>query len=284
MIGVQIDADDGDGVDDAEDRVLGVPVSYAIAGATILAFFLVWEALSHVAYSDLDIVFPSLVSILGALWDLLLSAEFYRHLWVTSQEVAISFALASVVGIAVGSVLGSNEFLADVFEPIIYYFSTVPKIILYPLFISLFGAAGIESKIAVGFLSAIFPIVVNTIAGAIGVRDDLVKVAKVNGASYLDIFSKVYVPSMITNIVNGLRLGVGVAIIATLFAELFASQAGLGNRIGFYFSNLYIDQMYAVLIFVFVVSFGLNLAILGLQQFLRDRGYGTSESECTFGF
>ena len=269
---------------DTNGRIAGIPLPYTIAGVTILAFLILWEILAHVAYSDLQLVFPSLYQIGTALVNLLLQPEFYHHLWVSAQEILLSFALASVIGITLGSIVGSSRFLANAVEPILYYFSTVPKIILYPMFIAMFGASGMESKIAVGFLSALFPITVNAIAGTLNVRTDLVKVAKINGASFLQIFTKVYLPSIITNIVNGLRLGIAVAILATLFAELFASQAGLGNRIAFYFSNLYVARMYAVLIFVFITSFVLNLTILGVQHVLGNRGYGMGDSEGTFGF
>lgn len=269
--------------DPHEQGVLSRP--NALAVGTVLAGLLVWEGMAQIAFDRLTIVFPSTVEIARALIELLASSEFYGHLWITTQEVAIAFVLAAALGIAGGTIIGSSEFLAKAVEPIIYYFSTVPKIVLYPLFIIALGAASMDSKIAMGFFSAIFPITVNTITGALTVRSDLVKVGRVYRANPLQQFTKIYLPSIITHIVNGLRLGVGVAIIGVLLGELFASQAGIGNRVAFYFSNLQTDRMYAALIVIFAAALSLNLGLLKLQDALNRRGYGTSsDSRGGFGF
>lgn len=266
-----------------ERTVLGYPLHHAITVGTVLAFLLVWELMAQVAFSRLKIVFPSLLTIASALGEVLTTPEFYYHLAVSTQEVAISFALAAVIGITFGTLLGTSEFVAEAVEPLIYYFSTIPKIVLYPLFLVALGV-GFESKIAMGFFSAIFPITVNTLTGALNVREDLIKVARVFEASPREIFENVYLPATITHIVNGLRLGIGVAIIGVLLGELAASQAGIGNRIHFYFSNLQTAKMYAVLIIVFAASLGLNLGLLRLQQWLWSKGYGIGESGEAIGF
>lgn len=272
-----------DEIEAGDQTVLGFPLDKAIAGATVLSFLLFWEVMAQIAFAKLTIVFPSLITIAGALARVLTTGEFYYHLAVTTQEVAISFALAAVIGIVAGTAIGANEFVADAVEPLIYYFSTVPKIVLYPLFLVALGV-GFESKIAMGFFSAIFPITVNTITGTLAVREDLLKVARVYDASPREIFENVYFPSTITHVVNGLRLGIGVAIIGVLLGELAASQAGLGNRVSFYFSNLQTAKMYAVLIIVFAASLGLNLALLKFQEYLWEKGYGVGETGEATGF
>jgi ABC-type nitrate/sulfonate/bicarbonate transport system permease component len=278
-----VDADRALEVDPQEAR--GDLRPNALAAATVLASLVLWELIARVAFDRLEIVFPSLARIGTALVGLLTSAEFYGHLWITTQEVAISFVLAALIGVVGGTILGSSEFLAAAVEPIIYYFSTVPKIVLYPLFIIALGAASMDSKIAMGFFSAIFPITVNTMTGALAVRQDHVKVARVFRADPWQRFTTVYVPSMVTHIVNGLRLGIGVAIIGVLLGELFASQAGVGNQVAFFFNNLQTDRMYATLVIVFVAALSLNLGLLKLQDALRRRGYGTTgDTEGGLGF
>ena len=266
-----------------ERTVFGLPLDTVLVVATVLVALAAWELLARVAFDRLDIVFPSLVTIFAALVELLTSNEFYFHAWITTQEVAVSFVLAAVIGIIGGTLLGSNEFVAKAVEPVIYYFSTVPKIVLYPLFLVALGV-GLESKVAMGFFSAIFPITVNTITGTLNVREEFVKVANVYDASFWEVFKFVYLPSTITHIVNGVRLGVGVAIIGVLLGELAASQAGIGNQVKFYFSNLNTGKMYAALILVFAVSLAINLALLRLQSYLAANGYGVGESAEASGF
>lgn len=266
-----------------ERRVFGLPADRVLVVATIVVALAVWELMAQVAFARLEIVFPSLVTIAAALAELLTPGEFYFHLEITAQEVAIAFALAAIAGIGGGTVIGANEFLAKAVEPVIYYFSTVPKIVLYPLFLVALGV-GVESKIAMGFFSAIFPIAVNTITGTLNVREDLIKVTRVYDASFWEMFKHVYFPSTITHIVNGLRLGIGVAIIGVLLGELAASQAGVGNQIQFFFSNLNTAKMYAALIIVFAVSLALNLSLLRFQEYLWAKGYGVGDSGEAVGF
>lgn len=266
-----------------ERTVLGYPLHNVITVATVLVCLLLWELMAQVAFERLAIVFPSVLTIAGALGEVLTTPDFYYHLAVSTQEVAISFALAAVIGITVGTLLGTSEFAAKAVEPLIYYFSTIPKIVLYPLFLVALGV-GFESKIAMGFFSAIFPITVNTLTGALNVREDFIKVARVFEATPREIFENVYLPATIAHIVNGLRLGIGVAIIGVLLGELAASQAGIGNQIHFYFSNLQTAKMYAVLIIVFAASLGVNLGLLRLQQWLWSKGYGIGESGEAIGF
>lgn len=275
--------DPGESGAGATETMFGIPLPKAIAGGSVLLCLFLWEVMAQVAFARLAIVFPSLANIAGALVELLTTPDFYYHLAVTTQEVAISFALAAAIGIVFGTALGVNEFVAEAVEPLIYYFSTIPKIVLYPLFLVALGV-GFESKIAMGFFSAIFPITVNTLTGALNVREDLVKVARVFEATPREIFENVYLPSTITHIVNGLRLGIGVAIIGVLLGELAASQAGIGNQIHFYFANLQTAKMYAVLIIVFGASLSLNLGLLRLQQWLWKKGYGVGDSGEAVGF
>jgi NitT/TauT family transport system permease protein len=263
--------------------VLGVPVHNGLAIATVLLGIVLWEVAAQVAFDRLEIVFPPLASIVGELYWLFASGEIYPHLAITAQQVLFAFLFAVVVGVGGGTLLGMNEFVAEAVEPILYYFSSIPKIVLYPLFLVALGV-GVESKIAMGFLSALFPITVNSIVGSLSVREDLVKVAKVNGATRRQVFEHVYLPSMVTHIVNGLRLGVGVAIISVVLAELFASQAGLGNRISFYFGNLLTARMYATMLVLFAAALVLNLSLLRVQDYLNRKGYGDAETGSTFGF
>ncbi len=264
-------------------QVLGVPIHTAIAVGTVLLGVVLWEVASRVAFDRLEIVFPSLVSIAAELYWLFASGEIYPHLSITAQQVGVAFAIAVVVGVGGGTLLGMNEFVAEAVEPILYYFSSIPKIVLYPLFLVALGI-GIESKMAMGFLSALFPITVNSIVGSLSVREDLVRVAKVNSASRLQVLKHVYLPSMVTHVVNGLRLGVGVSIISVVLAELFASRAGLGNLIGFYFSNLMTARMYATLLVLFAAALVLNLSLLRVQDYLTQKGYGDADAGSTFGF
>lgn len=257
------------------DRVLGMQRHNALGLAVLVVVLGCWELLAEVGFSDLSIVFPPLQEIGAQFVWLFTDGIIYYHLAVTLQEVLVAFLLAALVGVPLGTVLGANEFLAQGVEPVIYYISTIPKLLLYPLLILLLGL-GVESKIAMGFLSAIFPIVVNTITGALAVRENLVRVPKSYGASRWTIYRTVYVPSMVTHIINGFRIGAGVAVIGVILGEHYASKTGgLGAIVLRFFTQLNLARMYAVLVVIFLFSFAVNRGLLALQHDLSRRGYGT---------
>ncbi|MFB6096021.1 MAG: ABC transporter permease [Haloferacaceae archaeon] len=264
-------ADDGD----AADGYFGLERHTILSIVVFVTLVLSWELLSRVGYSDLSLIFPTLSTIIGEFVWLFTDGIIYYHLAVTLQEVLIAFVLAATIGVTVGTALGTNKFLAEGVEPVIYYVSTVPKLLLYPLIILVLGL-GVESKVAMGFLSAIFPITVNTLTGALNVRENLVKVPRVYGVSSWKIFKTVYVPSMVTHIINGFRIGGGVAIIGTILGEHYASSTGgLGVIVLRFFTELNLARMYAVLLVIFVFSYTVNRGLLALQRYLGAQGYGT---------
>src|SRR5438105_7211850 len=112
-------------------------------------------------------------------------------------------------------------------DPFVAFFYSTPRIVLVPLLIIRFGI-GIWSKIAVVFLGAVFPMIVNTMAGVRNVDGSLVKAAKSFGASDAQLFRTVVLPGSVPFILTGLRLGVGHALTGVVVGELVAAQAGLG--------------------------------------------------------
>jgi ABC-type nitrate/sulfonate/bicarbonate transport system permease component len=256
---------------------------WALLAGTLVAVVLSWELLSRFLYTDLQIIFPSTVTVLREFYDLTASGSVFPHLYVSGRAILVAVILAIVVGIPLATLVGTNQYVAEGVEPLLYYFSTIPKIVLLPLIIIAFGI-GFESRVAIGFLSAIFPIAVNVIVGTLQVERNHINVARSFGASPPKIFSSVYLPSLVIPIVNGVRLGMGVAIISVLLSELFASQMGLGNQISLYFNQLQVARMYGVLLLVFAIALVLNLALMQLQRYLSDLGYGDVDSNTSFGF
>lgn len=260
---------------ETQNGFLGLERHTILSIAVFVSLVLGWEVLSRVGYSNLSLIFPTLPTIIGQLAWLFTDGIIYYHFAVTLQEVLIAFVLAAVIGVGLGTALGTNEFVAQGVEPVIYYISTVPKLLLYPLIILILGL-GVESKIAMGFLSAIFPITVNTLTGALNVRENLIKVPRVYGASSWKIFKTVYAPSMVTHIINGFRIGGGVAIIGVILGEHYASSTGgLGVIVLRFFTELNLARMYAVLIVIFVFSYSVNRGLLAVQRYLANQGYGT---------
>ena len=227
--------------------------------AIILTVLAVWEFLSHSGWLYRDVV-PSLLAIGRALLELLMSGDYYFNLGVTAGEVATALAIGGLSGVAVGILLGANRFLSKAFESYIYYLGPTPKIIFFPIMIMWFGV-GPGSKIALGTLSCFFPVTLSVAAGMRQIDKVLIRVGKSFRASTWQTVVKIYLPAMRHPIINGIRLGLGVALIGTLLAETKLSNKGIGFLIIQAYSIFDMPRMYAMLIVLFVLAIGANALV-----------------------
>jgi ABC-type nitrate/sulfonate/bicarbonate transport system permease component len=227
----------------------------------------VWEFLSHSGWLYRDVV-PSLLAIGRALINLLSGGEYFFHLGVTAGEIGLALSIGGLSGLAVGILLGANPFLSKAFESYIYYLGPTPKIIFFPIMIMYFGV-GPQSKIALGTLSCFFPVALSVAAGMRGIDKVLIRVGKSFRANSWQMVAKIYLPAMRHPIINGVRLGLGVALIGTLLAETKLSNKGIGFLIIQAYSIFDMPSMYAMLIVLFVLSIGAN-ALVGRLGGLHD--------------
>jgi NitT/TauT family transport system permease protein len=150
---------------------------------------------------------------------------------VTSlKEFVLGFALAVAVGITLGLLMGGIRAVREYLDPVINGLYATPVIALAPLFILWFGI-GINSKIAVVFILAVLPIVINTETGIRTVDPHLIETAYAFSATRGQIFRKVLLPGALPLVVAGLRLGIGRGLLGVVAGELFAAQSGLGYLI-----------------------------------------------------
>jgi ABC-type nitrate/sulfonate/bicarbonate transport system permease component len=227
--------------------------------AIIATILVAWEALSASGLLFRDVV-PSLTAIGAAIGRLLAHSEFYANLGVTAFEIGVSLLIGGLSGLAVGILLGANRFLSRAFESLIHYLGPTPKIIFFPVMIMWFGV-GFGSKIAMGTISCFFPIAINTASGMRQIEAVLIRVGRSFRASPWQMVTRIYLPAMRVPIANGVRLGLGVAIIGTLLAETKLSNRGLGYLIIQAYALFDMPRMYALLIVLFVLSIGANALI-----------------------
>jgi ABC-type nitrate/sulfonate/bicarbonate transport system permease component len=245
--------------------------------AIIVAIVAIWESVAASGLLFRDVV-PSLLAIGRALFNILTRPdfkltlnlgsgpfevwipEFYRHLWVTVGEVAFGMVIGGLAGLVIGLLLGANPFLSKAFERFLYYLGPTPKIIFFPLMIMWFGV-GPGSKVAMGTISCFFPVVLSTAAGMRQIESVLIRVGRSFRANTWQMVTKIYLPAMREPIINGVRLGLGVAVIGTLLAETKLSNQGVGFLIINAYSIFDMPRMYALLIVLFVVAIGANALV-----------------------
>lgn len=166
---------------------------------------------------------PGLVLAAGiARWQLI-AAEF----WVTLKETVYGFGLALALGVPIAVAITASKTLNLMFSPILIALQSVPKVALAPILLVWLGT-GIESKLAIAWLVAFFPIVVDTAAGLEATPRELLELARSLRASRWQVFAKVQFPAALPYIVTGSKVAVTLAVIGAVIGEFVGSTEGLG--------------------------------------------------------
>jgi NitT/TauT family transport system permease protein len=153
--------------------------------------------------------------------------QIWNDLWVSGQELILGFVLAIVLGLPIGMLMGWYRRFNFALDPFVTFFNAIPRISLTPLLIIWFGI-GINSKIAVVFLGALFAIIINTAVGVRNLDPALIKAARSFGANDMQLFRTIVLPGCVPFILAGFRLGLAHALTGVVVAELIAAQAGIG--------------------------------------------------------
>ena len=231
---------------------------------SVVTFLLVWELLPRSGL--VKPLFTSSPSRIATAAVALAQDGLWHDIVVTVTEFALGFGLAVLIGIPFGILLGWNRTFRAVFEPFVTTLYAVPRIALMPLIILWLGI-GIQSKVAVVFLGAIFPIIVSVHAGMRTLDEALVRCARSFGANDRQVLRTVALPSSVPFMIAGVRLGVGRGLVGVIVAEFVAAQAGIGhmmNRAGATFQT---DKVFVGVILL--AMFGLILT--GLLKWLESR-------------
>ncbi len=208
---------------------MSLPARFLPTTASLTAAALLWELTGRFLVKS-PVLFVPFSSVIARAVELWREGELQANILVSSVEFTGGFILAVVVGIAFGVLMASSRFAKYFFEPWVSMLYATPVLALGPLFILWLGI-GVASKIAIVFLTAVFPILINTTIGLTTTDRTLIEVARAFGARQQQIFTKIRLPSATPFVIAGLRLGVARALVGVVVAELFGARAGLGFMI-----------------------------------------------------
>jgi NitT/TauT family transport system permease protein len=193
---------------------------------------------------------------LAADWRLLLIES-----WTTFVECVFGFALAVVVGVAIAIVVTTSHSLNLTFYPILIATQSIPKVAIAPLVLVWFGT-GIESKIAIAFIVAFFPMVVDTAAGLRATPEELLDLAHSLKCTRWQIFWKIQVPAALPFIFSGAKVAVTLAVIGAVIGEFVGSDSGLGNLVLSANAQVNLPLVWAALVFLSILGMILYAAIV----------------------
>jgi NitT/TauT family transport system permease protein len=204
----------------------------ALASLAVLALFLAaWEWLPGV-FGIPPFILPPASKVWSEFLRMFANDRLLWHSGITSLEVIVGFFLGSVLGMAIGYVLGVSPRAEVVLSPYILALQIAPKVAFAPLFVMWLGYT-VYPKILVAILIVFFPVMVNVLTSMRGVDPDMVNLARAFSATRWQIFRIIEYPASLPPLFSGLRIGATLAVIGVVVGELVGGNLGLGYLLVF---------------------------------------------------
>ena len=202
-----------------------------LGGTAVLVALCIWQAFwSAGRISPLFMSGPS--AIVRQFHELWVRGTLVSDLAYSGRNFAVGFALALVAGVVLGIIVGWYRRVRLLADPFVNALFATPRIAMVPLIIIWFGV-GMWSKVFIVFLSAFFPILVNTIAGVRTIDADLLRAARAYCASDWQIFTTLALPGSVPFILTGVRQGVALGLIGVVVGERFGGSQGIGFLVAY---------------------------------------------------
>jgi ABC-type nitrate/sulfonate/bicarbonate transport system permease component len=217
---------------------------------SILSLALLWELAGRTLDSAL---IPPLSQIGAAWWKLLSSGKLLSNLTMSLTTLAAGFVLAVLIGIVVGVLMGRFRAVEHFLDLYVNALMSAPTTAFVPVLILWFGL-GVQSRIAVVFLFAVFVIIINTMTGVKQVDRVFVEMARSFGAREREVFFKIILPAAMPAIMAGVRLGMGRAVKGMVTGEMLLTLTGIGAMIMQYGSSFATDSLFAVILTILMVA------------------------------
>ena len=248
-------------------RQVTVPVLPPLVTLTIM--LLIWEVICSSPTASL----PSPSRVITESWAIIIDPFYvgqgidqgmFWHILASVERVAIGYFMAALAGIALGVLVGQSQWAMRGLDPIFQVLRTVPPLAWLPLSLAAFRD-GTPSAIFVIFITAIWPIIINTAVGIRNIPQDYQNVARVLRLNGLEYFAKIMLPAAAPYIFTGLRIGIGLSWLAIVAAEMLIGGVGIGFFIWDAWNSSLISDIIVALIYVGVVGFLLDrfIAFIG---------------------
>lgn len=226
---------------------------------------IIWQLFS----ASPDANLPGPIKVVSQTWELIVNPFFdkgptnkglFWQIFASLQRVAQGYTLAAIVGIALGILVGTNGFLYDALDPIFQVMRTIPPLAWLPISLAAFQQSN-PSAIFVIFITAIWPILLNTIVGVQQIPQDYKNVSRVLRLSQQEYFMQIVFPATVPYIFTGLRIGIGLSWLAIVAAEMLIGGVGIGFFIWDAWNAANISQIIVALVYVGIVGLILDRLI-----------------------
>jgi NitT/TauT family transport system permease protein len=239
------------------------------AALSLMLFIAAWHLLTkyrvniYVRFVNV----PSPEQVLARAARALHDPRFFAHVALSCRRIAIGFALASIAAIPLGLLMGRFRLIREWIFPVTEVLRPIPAIAWVPMSIMLWPSNE-ESIVFITFLGSFFPILVNTLHGMSMVDPVLVRAAQCLGARETSIFKEVYFPAALPHVFTGLTVGMGVAWVSLIAAEMISGQFGIGYFTWEAYSLVQYPDIALGMICIGVLGLGSSAAIRGIGVFV----------------
>ncbi len=260
-------------------RLASLARSVAVPAALLLA----WEAVSRLGWVT-PLILPSPSAVALRWWAYLTPYQAYdpaaggRLAWALSGElphdaftslmrIAVGFGVGAGLALPLGLVMGARPLAYELFNPVLQLLRPIPPIAYIPLAILWFGLGNPPAFFLIA-LGAFFPVLMNTIAGVRAVDAIYLRAARNLGAGEWTLFWRIMIPAAMPYILTGVRVGIGVAFIVVIVAEMIAVNSGLGYRILEAREYFWSDKVIAGMATIGLCGLGIDLGMSRLNGWL----------------
>lgn len=254
----------------------------------LFIILLVWQGLCPTSAKG----FPGPIQVIRDTWNPYIVNPFFNNggtdvglglqILASLKRVAIGFTFSAVVGIATGIIIGSNNFLLRAFDPIFQVLRTIPPLAWLPISLAIFQSfnpldmfkiqVSETSALFVIFITAVWPIIINTMVGVQQLPTDYRNVARVLKLRQTKFFFKILFPATVPYIFTGLRIAVGLAWLAIVAAEMLVGGVGIGFFIWDAYNNSLMGQIIIALVYVGLVGLALDRLVAFIGSLVLPKG------------
>ena len=225
----------------------------------VIALLVLWMALHHGLGAE---ALASPPATLQRIAELLLGTRLWTHASVTLSVWLAAFAMAALVGVIAGLLMGLYRSAGLVIEPFISALASLPKVTLYPVVLLIFGL-GVSSKLVFGFLHGVLPVLLFTLGAVRELPLIQMKSARAMGLSQAACLRHVMLPSIWPAVRSGLKLGASLTLLGVLIGEMFGAQKGLGFLLMNAMELNDTASLSALSVLLLAVALGLNAVFAG---------------------
>jgi ABC-type nitrate/sulfonate/bicarbonate transport system permease component len=249
-------------------RLAGTALGVLVFAAAIA----VWELWAR---AEDNFLWPTASEVVERAWDIWPTSEFLSEVGFSMKRLAAGFAIAAVIGIGIGLLIGASGAARRTLEPFLEFTRAIPAIAIVPAALVVLGL-GDSQRIAVIAFGLCFPILVNTAEGVRGIPPEVRDTASMLHAGRVERVWRIYLPAALPSIMAGLRIAVSIGLVLVVVSEFVGEGNGIGHWILLQQSLVNVPELYAGVLFLGLLGYVLNRLFLVVERRVLAWHYGAA--------